>query len=157
MTSSVQTVVKEDGVTPADAFDMGAGSIRADRAVNPTLVFNETYANMVAAGSDTLHRIDLNIPIDRRDDDERVDHDARGRRSTSPARTRPWTCRSRQPAGVTITVGNDNHTMQIDKDGTLTFPITINAPSVANGQYQGRINLVSAQGRRTRSRSRSRS
>ena len=41
---------------------MGAGSIRADRAVNPTLVFNETYANMVAAGSDTLHRIDLNIP-----------------------------------------------------------------------------------------------
>ena len=61
MTSSVQTVVKEDGVTPADPFDMGAGSIRADRAVNPTLVFNETYANMVAAGSDPLHRIDLNI------------------------------------------------------------------------------------------------
>ena len=62
MTSSVQTVVKEDGVTPADPFDMGAGSIRADRAVNPTLVFNETYAHFVAAGSDTLHRIDLNIP-----------------------------------------------------------------------------------------------
>ena len=76
MTSSVQTVVKEDGVTPAGAFDMGAGSIRADRAVNPTLVFNETYANMVAAGSDTLHRIDLNIPSDRRNDDGRVDLDA---------------------------------------------------------------------------------
>ena len=62
MTSSVQTVVKEDGVTPADPFDMGAGSIRADRAVNPTLVFNETYADFVAAGTDTLHRVDLNIP-----------------------------------------------------------------------------------------------
>ena len=62
MTSSLQSVVKEDGVTPADAFDMGAGRIQVDRAVNPTLVFNETYANMVAAGGDTLHRIDLNIP-----------------------------------------------------------------------------------------------
>ena len=28
MTSSVQGVVKEDGVTPAGVFDMGAGSIR---------------------------------------------------------------------------------------------------------------------------------
>src|SRR4051795_11029430 len=62
MTSSVQSVVKEDGVTPASPFDDGAGSIRADRAVNPTLVFNETYANFVAAGSDPIHRIDLNIP-----------------------------------------------------------------------------------------------
>ncbi|MGZ4440028.1 MAG: S8 family serine peptidase, partial [Gaiellaceae bacterium] len=62
MTSSVQKVVKEDGTTPADPFDMGAGSIRADRAVNPTLVFNVTFADFVAAGSDPLHRIDLNIP-----------------------------------------------------------------------------------------------
>ena len=62
MTSSVQTVVKEDGVTPADPFDMGAGSIRADRAVKPTFVLNETYANFVAAGTDTIHRIHLNIP-----------------------------------------------------------------------------------------------
>ena len=46
MTSSVQSVVKEDGATPADPFDMGAGSIRADRAVNPTLVFNETAARL---------------------------------------------------------------------------------------------------------------
>src|SRR5207253_5412432 len=61
MTSSVQAVKKEDGVTAATPFDDGAGSIRADRAVNPTLVFNEMYADFVAAGSDTLHRIDLNL------------------------------------------------------------------------------------------------
>ncbi len=46
MTSSVQTVVKEDGVTPATPFDMGAGSIRANRAVNPTVVFDETYQQL---------------------------------------------------------------------------------------------------------------
>src|SRR4029079_3102976 len=52
MTSSVQSVVKEDGTTPAGVFDMGAGSIRADRAVNPTLVFDETFEDFLAAGSD---------------------------------------------------------------------------------------------------------
>ena len=61
MTSAVQNVVKEDGVTPADPFDDGAGSIRADRAVNPTLVFDETFDDFVASASDPLHRIDLNI------------------------------------------------------------------------------------------------
>ena len=49
-------------MTPATPFDDGAGSIRADRAVNPTLVFNETYAHFVASAGDPLHRIDLNIP-----------------------------------------------------------------------------------------------
>ena len=39
MTSSVQAVVKVDGSTPADSFDRGAGSIRADRAVSPTVTF----------------------------------------------------------------------------------------------------------------------
>ena len=34
MTSTLQTATKEDGVTPADPFDDGAGSIRANRAVS---------------------------------------------------------------------------------------------------------------------------
>src|SRR4051794_34069605 len=61
MTSSVQAVVKEDGTTPATPFDMGAGSIRPDRAINPTLVFDETFANYVSSASTPLSRIDLNI------------------------------------------------------------------------------------------------
>ena len=31
----------------------------------------------------------------------------------------------------------------------MTFPVTISAPDVANGQYQGRINLVSRNGGNT--------
>ena len=141
MTSSLQSVVKEDGVTPAGVFDMGAGSIRADRAVNPMLVFNETYANMVAAGSDTLHRIDLNIPsIDATTmsgsiSTHRTAINVSGKKQVLDVQVTA-------PAGVTITVGNNNHNLQIDKDGTLTFPISIDAPTVANGQYQGRIDLV---------------
>jgi fibronectin type III domain protein len=141
----VQSVVKEDGTTPADAFDMGAGSIRADRAVNPTLVFNETYANFVAAGSDSLHRIDLNIPsIDATTmTGEITTH--RTAINVSGA-SQNMAVSISQPAGVTITVGNNNHDLHIARDGSLTFPITISAPAVADGQYQGRITLTPARG-----------
>jgi hypothetical protein len=140
MTSSRQSVVKEDGVTPADAFDMGAGRIQVDRAVNPTLVFNETYANMVAAGGDTLHRIDLNIPS--------IDAPTMGG-SITTHRTAINVSRKNQtfhaqitaPAGVTITV-NNGHPIKVHKGDSVTFPVTIDAPSVANGQYQARINLM---------------
>ena len=144
MTSSVQTVVKENGITPADAFDMGAGSIRADRAVNPTLVFNATYADMVAAGSDTLHRIDLNIPsIDATTmggsiSTHRTAINVSGKNQTLDVNVT-------QPAGVTITV-NDGQAIHVAKGASVTFPVTISAPSVANGQYQGRIDLVPRKG-----------
>ncbi len=145
MTSSVQSVVKEDGVTPATPFDMGAGSIRADRAVNPTLVFNETYADFVAAGSDVLHRIDLNIPsIDATTMSgsiatQRTAINVSGKQQTLKVQIS-------QPAGVTITVGNKNNNLKIGKNGSLTFPITISAPEVPNGQYFGSITLVPVQG-----------
>lgn len=63
MTSAVQQgVVKEDGVTPSDPFDRGAGSIRADRAVDPLVTFDESAADFAAASADPLTRINLNIP-----------------------------------------------------------------------------------------------
>jgi hypothetical protein len=141
----VQSVVKEDGTTPADAFDMGAGSIRADRAVNPTLVFNETYANFVAAGSDSLHRVDLNLPS--------IDATTMSGSLTThrtainvSGKSQNMAVQISQPAGVSIVVGNNNHALHIAKDATVTFPISISAPDVANGQYFGRITLVPAKG-----------
>ncbi len=144
MTSSVQNVVKEDGVTPADVFDMGAGRIAADRAVNPTLVFNETYADFVAAGSDPLHRIDLNIPsIDATTmsgsiSTQRTAINVSGKNQSLDIQVQ-------QPAGVTITV-NNGRPLHVAADGSVTFPIQIDAADVANGPYQGRINLVPRDG-----------
>ena len=145
MTSSVQTVVKEDGITPADAFDMGAGSIRADRAVNPTLVFNETYADMVAAGSDTLHRIDLNIPsIDATTmggsiSTHRTAINVSGKNQTLDVNVT-------QPAGVTITV-NDGHAIHVAKGASVTFPVTISAPQRRERPVPGPDRPRAAQGR----------
>jgi len=107
MTSAVQAVVKEDGVTPATPFDDGSGSIRADRAVNPTLVFNETYADFVAAGTDPLHRVDLNIPsIDATTmtgaiTTNRTAINVSGKHQNLQVEIT-------EPAGVTITVGTKN-------------------------------------------------
>jgi hypothetical protein len=62
MTSAVQDVLKEDGRTPADPFDMGAGSIRADRAADAALTFDVSAEAYAASGADPLSRIDLNLP-----------------------------------------------------------------------------------------------
>jgi subtilisin family serine protease len=140
MTSSIQSVVKEDGVTPATPFDMGAGRIAADRAVNPTLVFNETYAHMVAAGTDALHRIDLNLPsVDATTMPGQVST-ARTAINVS-GQNQVLHVLTQAPAGVTITVGTNNGNINVKADDSVTFPITISAPKVANGQYFGQITL----------------
>jgi hypothetical protein len=141
MTSSVQTVVKEDGVTPAGPFDMGAGSIRADRAVNPTLVFDETFAHFVASAGNPLHRIDLNLAsVDATTMTGQITT-TRTAKNVSGSQVN-MAVSVTQPAGVTITVGNGNRDLHFAKGGTLTFPITISATNAANGQYLGRINLT---------------
>ena len=126
----------------------GAGSIRADRAVNPTLVFDETYADFVAAGADPLHRIDLNIAsVDATDDDGR-DHDQPDGDQRLRRRARRWTSRSgaaRRGVIVSDKVGNERpkattiHFEQERHDRPSRSRSALR--SVANGQYSGRITL----------------
>ncbi|MBS3796745.1 S8 family serine peptidase [Pseudoalteromonas sp. BDTF-M6] len=52
MTSDNSMVRKEDGVTPADAFDMGAGRIDLSRAVEADLVLDESPLNFFGANPD---------------------------------------------------------------------------------------------------------
>jgi subtilisin family serine protease len=141
MTSSIQEVVKEDGTTPADAFDMGAGRIQADRAVNPTLVFDETSAHFAAAGADPLHRIDLNLASVNAPTflgsvaTQRTAKNVSGRNQVLRVRTSA-------PAGATITVGTNNGNLSVKAGGSVTFPIAINGSTLAAGQYFGRITLT---------------
>jgi hypothetical protein len=62
MTTATTEVVKEDLKTPADAFDMGAGRIRLDRAVNAGLVFDETSTRLSTLGADEVNAVHLNLP-----------------------------------------------------------------------------------------------
>jgi predicted RNA-binding Zn ribbon-like protein len=140
MTSSAQGVVKEDGTTPADPFDAGAGSIRADRAINPTLVFDETYAHFVASASTPLARINLNIPsIDATTMSGTISTTRTAINVSGQNQVLKVTTSA--PAGATITVGANNGSVQVKAGDSVTFPITISAASLANGQYFGRITL----------------
>jgi len=47
-----QDMLKEDGVTPADPFDAGAGRIDLSRVLNAGLVLNETHTNFTSANPD---------------------------------------------------------------------------------------------------------
>ncbi len=110
MTSALQTATKEDGVTPADPFDDGAGSIRADRAVQPTLTFDVPASDFVAAEHDPRGWLDLNLPsIDAMQMPRRDRHvalrpereqiaDRRSRRPLSRPRARRSS--SRRPTGA---------------------------------------------------------
>src|SRR5690625_1621446 len=49
MTTAVTDVTKEDGLTPADPFDMGSGRIDLDAAANAGFVLDETPADYEAA------------------------------------------------------------------------------------------------------------
>jgi hypothetical protein len=141
MTSASQTVFKEDGVTDFDPFDAGSGALRVDDAVAPSLVFNETTPNFVASATDPLHRIDLNLAsIDATTMTGQITTNRTARNVST--RNLTLDVRIDQPAGVTITVGDKNKPLKIDKGASLTFPITISAPAVPNGQYFARITLV---------------
>ena len=62
MTTATTKVVKEDGSTPADAFDFGAGRIDLTQAGHPGLTISESAANFATHSLDPNAAIDLNIP-----------------------------------------------------------------------------------------------
>jgi hypothetical protein len=139
MTSSVQDVLREDGVSAANPFDTGAGSIRANRAIHPTLTFDESAAGYAALAGDPLHRIDANIPSINAPTMSGSVTTTRTGVNVSGARQR-FTVRTAAPSGGTITVTPSSFTLPARQARTLT--ITINGEGLAsNQQYFGSITL----------------
>ncbi len=62
MLTATTKVTKEDGSTPADPFDMGAGRIDLTKAGNAGLVLDESAENMAALASTTGMEVHLNQP-----------------------------------------------------------------------------------------------
>ena len=54
VTSARQDVVKEDGVTPADAFDFGGGHVKPNKAVNPGLTYDADIVDYLVASCGTV-------------------------------------------------------------------------------------------------------
>jgi hypothetical protein len=150
MTSAAQGAVKEDGTTPVTPFDAGSGSIRVNRAINPTVVLNETYAGFVASATDPLHRINLNIASVDAPTMTGSITTKRSLTNVSGADLK-LDINVQAPAGVTISVTDKegksgNGTVALKAGQVTDIWITISAPTVATGQYFGRITLKSGRG-----------
>jgi hypothetical protein len=150
MTSAAQGVVKEDGVTPFTPFDAGAGSIRVNRAVNPTVVFDETFDGYVLSAADPLHRVDLNLASVNAPTMTGTITTKRTLTNVSGADLKLGISVS-APAGATVAVADKqgkagNGTVALKKSGPTEIWITISGPSLPNGQYFGRITLTGDKG-----------
>jgi subtilisin family serine protease len=137
-TSSVQDVMNSDGVTPATPFQTGAGGIRADRAVNPTLTFDVAAAAYQGSATDPLNRVNLNYPSINATEmpgmvvTKRVAKNVSGATQTFNVAT--------TATGGSIKV-RPSH-FSLGSGGTQTLTITIDGEGLASGQYFGTIKLT---------------
>ena len=135
MTSAVHDVVKEDGTTPADPFDDGAGAIRANRAVTPTVTFDVSPIDYYASSSDPLHRIDLNLPSIN---DASLQGAVTTTRTATNVTNRPQTLVIHtKGAGISVS----RHKMTIPAGQSRSFSVTIDASKLSDGQHFGSITL----------------
>ena len=102
MTSADPTVLKEDGLTPADPFDTGTGRIDVSGAARAGFVLDETYAGYVAAdpagGGDPKG---LNIPSLGK---ENIVQTTTWYRTLTSTSNTSWTATVTDPPGVDLAV-----------------------------------------------------
>ncbi|NLG21800.1 MAG: S8 family serine peptidase, partial [Actinomycetales bacterium] len=137
-TADYEGLLKEDGATPADAFDIGSGRINIDQAGRAGLSLDETPANFAAAdpaiGGEPST---LNLPA-------LVDTDCAGvctwtRTVTSIAQgPASYTAVVEAPAGVTVTVSPE--TFSLEQGAEQEIEVTANVSGGTIGAWShGRI------------------
>jgi subtilisin family serine protease len=138
MTQAALNVLKEDGVTPADPFDRGAGSIRANWAARAPLTFDVSADEYFASADDEAGRVHLNLPSINVPSFQGSITTTRTALSVSDS-TQTFIVRTFPPDGATFTVEPSEFT--IEPGATQELTITIEGADLPDGQYFGRIKL----------------
>jgi uncharacterized repeat protein (TIGR01451 family) len=135
------TVFKEDGVTPADWFDIGNGRIDLNGAAMAGLVLEETGAGFAAADPDLGgDPRTLNLPSLM--DWNCVDTCVFTRTVSSPlAYAVDWAVTTEVPTGVTINVNPTNFTLAAGGSQELVITVDNSGASVADWQF-AKVNLT---------------
>ncbi|MCI0545021.1 MAG: S8 family serine peptidase, partial [Actinobacteria bacterium] len=135
MTTALRNVVKEDGITRADAFDFGSGRINLRRAGDPGITFDEDAADYLALET---HLWDANYPSLYLPANPGKVTVQRTARSQIPHLTM-WRTTVAAPNDVKITVPRF---VSIPGNGEATFDITVDARDVPEGETRfARIGL----------------
>ncbi|TXK17515.1 S8 family serine peptidase [Homoserinibacter sp. GY 40078] len=135
MTSSLQDVVNADG-SDAGVFDRGSGSIRANRAISPTLTISESAADFAASAANPLGRHDLNIPSVYIDPLPGAAVVTRTLTNVS-GRTQTFSTRTSAEGGVKIIVTPSKFTIPAGKSRTVK--IVLSGVDASEGWNEGSI------------------
>ena len=137
MSADTADNLKEDGVTPVDPFDVGAGRIDVSLASSVGFVLNETTENFEAAdptlnnGSSAALR-DLNVASLSNDNCVGACSWSRTFQSVLPVAA-TYTATVSAPAGITVTVSPVTFTLAAG--GTQVVDITANVSGAALGDW----------------------
>ena len=138
MTSSTQDVLKEDGVTPADPFDRGAGSMRVDAAVAAVATISETPANLFGAAD--MDRVDLNLPSIQANPLPGAVTTQRTLTNTT-TRAQPFKATATGSNGLKVSVSPSS--FSVPAGGSRTIAITLDGTAAADGWAFGQVTLTS--------------
>lgn len=134
MTADTSTMLKDDGATPADVFDVGNGRIDLRKAALTGLVMNETKANFVAADPAEDGDVKtLNIPSYQNSQCIGDCSFTRTFKSVADVDV-DYTAVVDMPAGVVLTVTPSTFT--IPAGGTQAVLFEINVDGAAMGTWQ---------------------
>ncbi|NNE62189.1 MAG: S8 family serine peptidase, partial [Woeseia sp.] len=157
--AEVHGVFKEDAVTPADPFDMGAGRVDLHVAANAGFVLNETAENFVAsdpANSEQPDYVDMRqLNIASLGDDNcgalNVAETCSWTRTLRGTADAMWTIVTTPPAGASMTVrdetGNiDNiSSFQLNAGEEKELTFTLNVSGSAKGDWVfGEVRFLSS-------------
>ncbi|MFQ5595460.1 MAG: S8 family peptidase, partial [Anaerolineae bacterium] len=135
MTTGLTEVVKEDGETAADPFDLGGGRIDLTQAADPGLVFDMSVADYEAGQDDPAN---MNLPSLGFGDVAGVATITRTATSLVGVDS-TWTITVDAPDGVQITVSPDP--LVAPANGTATFTVSVDATEAPEGQYFAHVYL----------------
>ncbi|GAA0724247.1 S8 family serine peptidase [Dactylosporangium roseum] len=137
MTTATTKVLKEDGATPADPFDLGAGRVQVNLAANPGLTFDETADRLFALGNDPVNAVQINLPsVNAPVMPGKLTAVRTAKNVTN--KTLTYRVETTSPAGASITVSPA--VFSVAPGRTQQINITIKS-GAAEGQYFGEVRL----------------
>jgi hypothetical protein len=138
MTTATTKVVKDDGTTKADPFDLGAGRVQVNLAANPGLTFDESADRMFALGNDPVNAVQINLPsVNAPVMPGKLTAVRTAKNVTN--KTLLYRVETTSPAGASITASPAIFTVAPGRTQQISITIRSNAPS---GQYFGEVRLI---------------
>jgi subtilisin family serine protease len=139
-TARTAGLVKEDGSTPANAFDMGSGRVDLTTAGDPGLTFDATGAQLTAGAANLFTVNQPSVYVPALPGTVTVTRTARNTQATSVI----WQLRTSAPSDLRITVPGK---LTINPGASASFTIGIDATAVPIGETRfGTVTLVQTRG-----------